>query len=318
MCPPPSLPLSFLLQFEFWAYGGDFGDTPNDGQFCCNGLVFPDRSPHPALYEVKAVMAPVTVSADWPEVPTAGGCGGSGNGSGVAAAEAASITVHNKYDFLDTRHIALAWRVIVNGAPLKYPLSGSMSLVAGSGSGSARSAAMPASISGSSDDDNSVGWQPLPAVVIPPRSRAGLLLPAGLQDIQKSALAAAAVAGELHLGPSGRVPEAWVEVRAALAAPGTGSSSGSGCTWAAAGHVVSLSQLRVPIPAELHALVCKGHAGRQSVPQAHGASLSCQQVRLDRFGPMEVTQAAHNCISNTDSCLTRNIHTFHISASKNY
>lgn len=45
----------------FWAYGGDFGDVPNDGQFCCNGLVFPDRSPHPALAEAAAVMAPVSV-----------------------------------------------------------------------------------------------------------------------------------------------------------------------------------------------------------------------------------------------------------------
>ena len=30
------------------AYGGDFGDTPNDRQFCMNGLVFADRTPHPA------------------------------------------------------------------------------------------------------------------------------------------------------------------------------------------------------------------------------------------------------------------------------
>lgn len=36
-----------------WAYGGDFGDTPNDRQFCMNGLVFPDRTPHPALYEAQ-------------------------------------------------------------------------------------------------------------------------------------------------------------------------------------------------------------------------------------------------------------------------
>ncbi|MBU5604300.1 MULTISPECIES: beta-galactosidase [Citrobacter] len=35
------------------AYGGDFGDTPNDRQFCMNGLVFADRTPHPALYEAK-------------------------------------------------------------------------------------------------------------------------------------------------------------------------------------------------------------------------------------------------------------------------
>lgn len=37
----------------FWAYGGDFGDIPNDRQFCMNGLVFPDRTPHPALYEAQ-------------------------------------------------------------------------------------------------------------------------------------------------------------------------------------------------------------------------------------------------------------------------
>ncbi|MTD39695.1 beta-galactosidase [Erwinia sp. CPCC 100877] len=38
------------------AYGGDFGDTPNDRQFCMNGLVFADRTPHPALYEAWQVQ----------------------------------------------------------------------------------------------------------------------------------------------------------------------------------------------------------------------------------------------------------------------
>ncbi|KFZ21186.1 Beta-galactosidase [Thermotoga neapolitana LA10] len=38
---------------EFWAYGGDFGDEPNDKNFCCNGVVLPDRTPEPELYEVK-------------------------------------------------------------------------------------------------------------------------------------------------------------------------------------------------------------------------------------------------------------------------
>ena len=38
----------------FWAYGGDFGptDMPSDDNFCCNGLVTPDREPHPGLFEV--------------------------------------------------------------------------------------------------------------------------------------------------------------------------------------------------------------------------------------------------------------------------
>ncbi|MFW8591227.1 beta-galactosidase [Glaciecola sp. 2405UD65-10] len=38
---------------HYWAYGGDFGDTINDRQFCINGLLFPDRSAHPSLYEAK-------------------------------------------------------------------------------------------------------------------------------------------------------------------------------------------------------------------------------------------------------------------------
>ena len=38
---------------SFSAYGGDFGDTPNDRQFCMNGLVFADRTPHPSLYEAQ-------------------------------------------------------------------------------------------------------------------------------------------------------------------------------------------------------------------------------------------------------------------------
>ena len=45
---------------KFWAYGGDFGDKPNDAQFCINGVVFPDRTPHPAMEELKFLMRPVT------------------------------------------------------------------------------------------------------------------------------------------------------------------------------------------------------------------------------------------------------------------
>ena len=41
-----------------WAYGGDFGDEPNDRQFCINGLVFPDRTPHPTLFEAKRCQQP--------------------------------------------------------------------------------------------------------------------------------------------------------------------------------------------------------------------------------------------------------------------
>ena len=42
---------------EFWAYGGDYGDVPNDGTMVCNGIVLPDRTPEPELYEVQKVYA---------------------------------------------------------------------------------------------------------------------------------------------------------------------------------------------------------------------------------------------------------------------
>ena len=46
---------------KYWAYGGDFGDKPNDKNFCTDGIVWPDRTPHPALYEFKYLAAPVKV-----------------------------------------------------------------------------------------------------------------------------------------------------------------------------------------------------------------------------------------------------------------
>jgi beta-galactosidase len=46
---------------EYWAYGGDFGDEPNDANFCADGLVWPDRTPHPALAELKYLARPVGV-----------------------------------------------------------------------------------------------------------------------------------------------------------------------------------------------------------------------------------------------------------------
>ena len=43
----------------YFAYGGDFGDKPNDGAFCINGLIAPDRKPHPHYYEVQHVYQPL-------------------------------------------------------------------------------------------------------------------------------------------------------------------------------------------------------------------------------------------------------------------
>jgi len=49
----------------FWAFGGDFGPegTPSDQNFCCNGLVSADRTPHPGLAEIKKIYQNIQVSA---------------------------------------------------------------------------------------------------------------------------------------------------------------------------------------------------------------------------------------------------------------
>jgi beta-galactosidase len=47
---------------EFYAYGGDFGvNMPSDDNFCINGLVDPDRKPHPQLAEVRKVYQPIKI-----------------------------------------------------------------------------------------------------------------------------------------------------------------------------------------------------------------------------------------------------------------
>lgn len=49
---------------EKYCYGGDFGEYPNDGICCLDGVVYPDRSPRPGYYDVKKVYEPFSVSFD--------------------------------------------------------------------------------------------------------------------------------------------------------------------------------------------------------------------------------------------------------------
>ncbi|MBW8040419.1 MAG: DUF4981 domain-containing protein [Planctomycetes bacterium] len=80
---------------EFWAYGGDFGDKPNDGNFCCNGLVQPDRKPNPSLYEVKKVYQRIHV------VPV--------------DIMARKFRVQNEYDFLNLDFTDISWELSADG-----------------------------------------------------------------------------------------------------------------------------------------------------------------------------------------------------------
>ncbi|MCZ7545528.1 MAG: DUF4981 domain-containing protein [Anaerolineae bacterium] len=83
----------------WYAYGGDFGDELNDADFCLNGLVWPDRTPHPALWEVKKVYEPVRVEP--------------------VDLKAGRVRVVNRYVFSDLSGLDIAWTLAANGEALQ-------------------------------------------------------------------------------------------------------------------------------------------------------------------------------------------------------
>ncbi len=82
---------------KYWAYGGDFepGDMLTDGTFCLNGLVFPDRTIHPGLYEVKRAYQFI----GFEPVPFSNN----------------RIRVINKYNFTNLQEFDLLWELIEDG-----------------------------------------------------------------------------------------------------------------------------------------------------------------------------------------------------------
>jgi beta-galactosidase len=105
--PQQKLPLDHFVKVKpgdktFWAFGGDFGPagTPSDDNFCCNGLVTPDRQPHPGLYQVKHVYQyircqPVDLAAR-------------------------TVVVKNWYDFTNLKEIAAGqWRLKADGKEMQ-------------------------------------------------------------------------------------------------------------------------------------------------------------------------------------------------------
>lgn len=80
---------------RYLAYGGDFGDTPNDGQFVMNGIVFGDLEPKPQYYEVKKVYQNVGVKAN--------------------DIEKGAFEIFNKYYFKDLSEYDVKWSLYENG-----------------------------------------------------------------------------------------------------------------------------------------------------------------------------------------------------------
>jgi beta-galactosidase len=84
---------------EFYAYGGDFGDVPNDANFVCDGLVSADRQPHPAMWEFKHLAQPVAVE--------------------LVNVKHGVIRVRNEQDFTSLDWIRATWELLQDGVPRK-------------------------------------------------------------------------------------------------------------------------------------------------------------------------------------------------------
>ena len=95
----------------YWAYGGDFGDFPNDGDFCINGLVFPDRTPQPEILEAKKVFQYVKVAP-------------------VDLAKR-QVRITNNYHFSNLSALTIDWEVRRDGEPWQTGTLGSLDLAPG-------------------------------------------------------------------------------------------------------------------------------------------------------------------------------------------
>lgn len=79
----------------YYAYGGDFGDKPNDKDFCQNGITFPDRTLKPAMAEIKKVQQYVKFDGFDPEQRT--------------------LSIRNAYTFLNLDEFNLLWSITEDG-----------------------------------------------------------------------------------------------------------------------------------------------------------------------------------------------------------
>lgn len=86
---------------KFFAYGGDWGDNPNDGSFCENGIVSPDRNPQPEAEEVKYQYQNFWFSAEGDQISER------------------KISVYNENNFANLNEFDVKWTLLKNGIPVK-------------------------------------------------------------------------------------------------------------------------------------------------------------------------------------------------------
>lgn len=100
---------------KYWAYGGDFGPEGviSDNNFCANGIISPDRRPHPALYEVKKVYQNINFETLDPA--------------------AGIYLIKNGFFFTPLSRYDIEYTIEENGVAIKSSILGQENLLSGSG-----------------------------------------------------------------------------------------------------------------------------------------------------------------------------------------
>ncbi|WP_430971600.1 glycoside hydrolase family 2 TIM barrel-domain containing protein [Sunxiuqinia rutila] len=96
---------------EYFAYGGDFGDTPNDNNFCLNGVINPDQTLKPQMYECKYVFQPVAWEA--------------------YKLEDKQVIVKNRFNFTSLSNYELRWSVSKYGTEIESGVLEDINLLPG-------------------------------------------------------------------------------------------------------------------------------------------------------------------------------------------
>ncbi|MFG0286968.1 MAG: glycoside hydrolase family 2 TIM barrel-domain containing protein [Rhodopirellula sp. JB044] len=95
----------------YFAYGGDYGDVPNDGNFCINGVFAADRTPNPHAWECKHVFQPVVFEP--------------------AGSDGAKVKVTNRFCFADLSGYEVRWAVLREGVQVEAGTMAGIRLAAG-------------------------------------------------------------------------------------------------------------------------------------------------------------------------------------------
>ena len=80
-----------------YTYGGDHGEYPHDGNFCVDGLVYPDRTPSTAAWEMKEAYSPLNIEF---------------------CEECGKIKLINRLDFTNIKEYRVKWTMLKNGVPV--------------------------------------------------------------------------------------------------------------------------------------------------------------------------------------------------------